>query len=166
MARLKQTYQSQGFYGMGIYYSSGEFNIGTLWRSAFILGASYIYTIGRAYKRQTSDVTNSWSRIPLYHYSDFDHFRESIPFSTQLIGVELCENATPLEQFEHPKRASYLLGSESTGLPQEILQHCQSVISLPGNFSLNVAVAGSIIAHDRVIKNGATLPERGQPIDS
>ena len=160
MARIKQRYETDGFYGIGILHNDEECNLGTLWRSAFILGASFIFTIDKKYKKQSSDVTRAWTKIPLYNYPDFETFYQSIPFSTQLVGVELTEDSTNLAEFEHPTRAIYLLGSESTGLGNNILAQCHSVVSLPGDFSLNVSVTGSIIAHDRVAKVPTVLPKR------
>lgn len=60
-------------------------------------------------------------------------------------------------------RAVYLLGNESSGLPKDILAGCVSTVALPGHFSLNVAVAGSIVLYDRVSKLGSRLPERQKP---
>jgi len=160
MARLKQAYDTEGFYGVGILNIKEEFNIGTLWRSAFILGASFIFTINKRYKKQGSDVTNSWSRIPLYHYPEFESFYSNLPYATQLVGVEMTEDSVNLSEFKHPQRAVYLLGSEGGGLSDEVLSKCHSVISLPGEFSLNVAVTGSIVAHDRISKIPTTLPTR------
>ena len=160
MARLKQQYESDGFFGIGVLHSQEEFNIGTLWRSAYIMGASFIFTIDKKYKKQASDVTRAWTRIPLYNYATFTEFKAALPVSTQLIGIELCENSTQLSEFVHPSRAVYLLGNEGSGLPEDILSECVSTVALPGNFSLNVAVEGSIVLYDRVAKMGSRLPER------
>lgn len=35
----------KGFFGIGVYQIKRSENIGTLWRSAYILGASFIFTI-------------------------------------------------------------------------------------------------------------------------
>ena len=69
-----------------------------------------------------------------------------------LVGIELIESATMLEDFVHPKQACYLLGSEDSGLSKEALEHCQEIICLPGERSLNVSVAGSIVIFDRITK--------------
>ena len=61
----------------------------------------------------------------------------------------MTEAAMPLDEFKHPDRAIYLLGNEISGLPSQILKQCQSLIKLPGEYSLNVAVAGSIVMYDR-----------------
>jgi tRNA (guanosine-2'-O-)-methyltransferase len=42
----------RGYYGIGIENVKTAENVGTLWRSAYILGASFIFTIGKRYKKQ------------------------------------------------------------------------------------------------------------------
>lgn len=50
MSRTQIT-QENGFFGIGILNNVDELNIGTLWRSAYILGASFIFTVDRKYKK-------------------------------------------------------------------------------------------------------------------
>ena len=152
MARLKKQYEGNGFYGIGILNNANEFNIGTLWRSAYILGASFIFSVTKKYKPQSSDVTKAWTKIPLYHYETIGELKHNLPHSTKLIGVEMVKQSIPLIQFQHPIRGVYLLENERIGLSDVILNECESVVSLPGDFSLNVAVAGSILMYDRVSK--------------
>ena len=61
---------------------------------------------------------------------------------------------TPLEEFEHPDRAVYLLGSEDNGLPPNVVQACHRVVTISSAraASFNVAMAGSIVLHDRLAK--------------
>lgn len=153
-----RTKTEEGFFAIGVYKHKTEHNIGTLWRSAYILGASYIFTVAKKYKKQTSDVTKTWSRIPLFQYEDFDVLLQNIPYDCRLVGVEIDDKAEFLHDFEHPKRAIYLLGSEDCGLPQEVRDKCHFLIKLPGNSSLNVGVTGGIVLHDRISKIPATLP--------
>lgn len=152
MARLKQTYPESGFFGIGIVNNVDELNIGTLWRSAYILGASFIFTVDKKYKKQTTDVVNAWQKIPLYHYENIDALIENMPYDTQLVGVELDDNSVAIEAFEHPHRCVYLLGNEQHGLPRDTLNKCHRIIQLPGDYSLNVSVAGSIVMYDRTAK--------------
>ncbi len=159
MARLKQVYESNGFYGIGVMHCSSEENIGTLWRSAFIMGASFIFTVGKKYEQQGSDVTNAWSKIPLYHYETIEELKNNLPYATPLVAVELDDRAVTIEDYNHPIRAAYLLGSEGCGLSKKVMDETHSVIKLPGYFSLNVAVAGSILLYDRVAKMGGVLPK-------
>lgn len=154
MSRVKEIKDDYGFFGIGILNNSDEVNIGTLWRSAYLLGASFIFTVDKKYKHQGSDVTKSWTRIPLYHFKTFEELKDNLPYSTRLVAVEMGEDAIPLSEYKHPDRAVYLLGNEISGLPPQILDQCQSLIKLPGEYSLNVAVTGSIVMYDRITKCG------------
>ncbi len=153
-----KTKNKEGYCAIGVYRGKTFHNIGTLWRSAYILGASYIFTVDHKYKKQTSDVVKAWSRIPLFHYPSFDDLMSNIPYDCRLVGIELDENATLLHTFVHPKRAIYILGSEDEGLPDIIREKCHYLVRLPGNSSLNVAVTGSIVLHDRVSKISTIFP--------
>lgn len=45
----------RGYFGIGVFHGKNEQNIGTLWRSANIMGADFIFTIGKRYSRQCTD---------------------------------------------------------------------------------------------------------------
>ncbi len=149
---MKAYKYDKGFFGIGIMHGGQEINLGTLWRSAYIMGASFIFTIDHKYRHQCSDVQQAWTKIPLFQYKDFDTFYQSIPYGCQLIGLEIDEKAEPIKTFEHPKRAVYLLGNEANGLGKKTMNRCHKLIYLPGEHSLNVAVAGSIMMFDRINK--------------
>ena len=140
---------SRGFFGIGIYHPKNSLNIGTLWRTANILGASFIFTVGARYRKQSSDTMQTPRHIPLTHYKDFDDLKSHLPDSCMLIGVELSETAQDLKAFSHPQRACYMLGAEDNGIPPLILAKCHRVIRLTGETSMNVAVAGSIVMYHR-----------------
>ena len=159
MANIKGKYKQRGHFGIGIVNGTNSNNLGTLWRSAYVLGASYIFTVQKKYKRETSDVPQAWSKIPLFHYTDFEDLRKHIPYNSQLIAVEMTEDSKALPAFEHPLHATYLLGNEQSGLSPTVMKQCHQVIHIPGNYSLNVSVAGSVILYDRIAKIPAKLPE-------
>ena len=160
MSRVKQKYQQNGFYGIGLFHSVKALNIGTLWRSAYILGASFIFTIGNRYCRQPGDVTRTWTKIPLFHHDTFEDFYSHLAHDTRLVGVEMGKTAVALDRFDHPLRAVYLLGNEQLGLSPGVMEKCHCLVKLPGAFSLNVAVAGSLVMYDRVSKISHVLPGR------
>jgi tRNA G18 (ribose-2'-O)-methylase SpoU len=141
---------SRGYCGIGIFHGKASVNIGTLWRSAAILDADFIFTIGRRYKDQPSDTGKSWRSIPLWTFPTIDDL--ILPRGAQLIGVELDDKATPLRNFYHPAQAVYLLGAEDHGLSAEAIVRCHRLISLPGDYSMNVAVAGSIVLYERYVQ--------------
>ncbi|MBU2020255.1 MAG: RNA methyltransferase [Bacteroidetes bacterium] len=157
--RELKTTSKEGYFGIGVFRGKTEHNIGTLWRSAYILGASYIFTVEGKYKKQSSDVVKAWSRIPLFNYDTFNELLKNIPHDCRLVGVEICDEATELADFEHPQRAIYLLGSEDFGLPTEVREKCHFLIKLKGNTSMNVGVTGSVVIYDRITKIPTSLPD-------
>ena len=142
----------RGYYGIGIYHTKTEVNIGTLWRSAHNFGAAFIFTIGKRYKHQSSDTTKAWKTIPLYDYKSFDEFSLSIPYGCQMIAIEQSETSKSLVTFKHPERAIYLLGAEDHGLPKGILNKSHAIVHIDTPMCLNVSTAGSIVMYDRSIK--------------
>lgn len=143
---------NRGFFEIGIFHGKAAVNLGTLWRSAYQLGAAGIFTIGRRYKMQSSDTCKSWRHIPLRQYDTIDELIAALPHSCPLIGIEMGGHS--LSEFTHPERACYLLGAEDHGLPDAIIQRCHQLVSLEAarTPSFNVAVAGSIVMYDRLIK--------------
>lgn len=138
------------YFEIGIYNPRNSENIGTLWRSAWQLGAAGIFTIGRPYKLQTSDTSAAHRLIPLRHYPTFDDFLLARPLGALLVGVEI--GGQPLATFKHPDQAIYLLGSEDMGLPEKVLAHCNAVVAIEAinRASYNVAVSGSIVLYHRL----------------
>lgn len=143
---------NSGYFGIGIENPKRDVNIGTLWRSASILGAAFIFTVGSRYRKQSSDTSHAWTHIPLFHYENIPQLRNSLPFSCMLVGAELEEQAVNIMEFRHPPRCMYLLGSEDYGLSREAVAACHQLVRLPGEQSLNVAVAGSLLLYDRIAK--------------
>ena len=142
-----------GFFGIGVYNSKSVENVGTLWRSAFMLGAAYIFTIGqRNAWEKAADTYKTWRHIPALRYEDWASFAAAAPYSTVWVAVEM--GGIPLSEFVHPERAVYILGAEDAGLPKSVVSACQYCISLDGvrASSYNVAVAGSIVMYDRCRK--------------
>lgn len=150
MPEFKPPKKMRGYFEIGIYKGKSHVNLGTLWRSAYQLGAAGIFTIGERYERQASDVLMTHKHIPFREYEDFGHFQISRPKDCMLVGVEM--GGHKLSKASHPTRAIYLLGSEDFGLPASIIAQCNKVISLEHIrvASFNVAVAGSLVMYDRV----------------
>lgn len=144
--------KDSGYFGIGCIGMKTSHNYGTLFRTAQLFGADFIFLIGARFKPQASDTMKSWRHIPTFEYKDFKDFNAHRPYDCKLIGIELVDYAMPLKDYKHPKQACYLLGSEDNGLPKEAIQACQDILILPGDRSLNVAVAGSIVLYDRITK--------------
>ena len=142
----------RGYFGIGIENTKTEMNIGTLFRSAYVMGASFVFTINKRYKQQSSDTYKTSRHIPLYHYENFETFYNSMPYNCMLVGVEIDPKAEMIKDFVHPERCIYLLGAEDHGLTHKAIEKCHRLIEIPSTRCLNVAVAGSIIMYDRMIK--------------
>jgi tRNA G18 (ribose-2'-O)-methylase SpoU len=140
---------TRGYFEIGIFNTKTPHNLGTLWRSAYQLGAAGIFTIGHRYSKQASDTVKAYRHIPLRMFENFDEFMAARPHDCPLIAVEM--GGKPLSRFTHPERAIYLLGAEDHGLPQRIIDKCQHIISLEAarTESYNVAVAGSLVMYNR-----------------
>ena len=150
---------TRGFFAVGVFHPKKEVNVGSLFRTANILGAAFTFTIGKRYAPQHSDTQRHWRHIPLMHFDGIDSLRESAPRESLLIGVEMCERAMPIERFSHPERAIYLLGAEDHGLPQSVLDRCHGCVKLAGDVSMNVAVAGSIVIYHRAMTSNSNKAE-------
>jgi|SRR3972149_1059032 len=148
--RQRTKAMTKGYFGIGIYHVKREVNVGTLWRSAFIFGAHFIFTIGQRYHKQSSDTPVSWRHIPLWHFATLDQLYESAPYNCELIAIERTPASKDIIGFQHPDRAIYLLGPEDGSLPDTV--PARHVIQIPGPYCLNVATAGAIVMYDRLIK--------------
>lgn len=120
---------ARGYFGVGVYHPKREVNVGTLWRTAHVMGAAFVFTVGRRYKhRQAGDTTKADLSIPLHHYDGLDDLLAHLPNGAPLVGVELDPRAVPLSRFTHPERAVYLLGAEDHGLPVDVLDACHHIV--------------------------------------
>lgn len=144
--------RKNGYFGIGCIGMKTADNYGTLFRTAQIFGADFIFLIGCRFKKQSSDTMKSWKHIPTFNYDSFEDFNKHRPYDCPLIGIEMTENATSITDFKHPKQACYLLGAEDFGLTKQAIEACQEIVYLPGERSLNVSVAGSIVIFDRISK--------------
>ena len=145
----------RGFFEIGIYCPKQKCNYGTLMRSAYQLGAAGVFVIGARFHRQSSDTCNSVEHIPTREFINFDQFLAQKPLGAALIAVESPEyGGKYLKNFYHPRRSIYLLGAEDSGIPPEIVKKCNQIISIESirQPSYNVAMAGTIVMYDRMIK--------------
>lgn len=142
----------RGYFEIGIYNTKTPANLGTLWRSAYQLGAAGIFTIGKRYTRQASDTIKAYRHVPLREFQNVGSFLSAQPYDCPIIAVEMGGRSLPT--FSHPERAIYLLGAEDHGLTPDILRHCLHTIAIPAQRtdSFNVAVAGSLVMFDRQTK--------------
>lgn len=154
---------TRGFFEIGIYHPKTKENIGTLWRSAYQLGAAGIFVIGPMFKKQRGDTVQAWRHIPMRTYAGWDDFNALRPHATPLVGIEI--GGRPLSGgVVHPERAVYLLGAEDHGLPPAVQRECQILISIEAVRlpSFNVSVAGAIVMYHRMTQGVAAHAAQGR----
>jgi len=149
---------NRGYCGIGIYNVKHDVNVGGLWRHAHAFGASFVFTIGRRYRREASDTTKAYRHLPMFRYEDAEDFLSHRPRDCQLVGIEIADGSIPLQKFYHPERAIYLLGAEDHGIPDWLLDQCQSIVEIPTRFCLNVASTGAVVLYDRTIQKPTAHP--------
>lgn len=145
---------SRGYFGIGCQGMKTGSNYGSLFRTAQVFDAAMLFLIGPRFQPQHSDTMKAWRHIPTFSYASVSAFQDNRPHDCVLVGIEMTEDAIPLKGFQHPERALYLLGAEDHGLSNEAIKACQHIVRLPGERSLNVSVAGSIVLYDRISKRG------------
>lgn len=142
----------RGFTAIGMECPKVTANLGGLFRSGHCFGVSYIFTVGDRYKSDPTDTTKATRHLPYFRYHDLADFREHLPAEVTIVGVELTDDAVPLEQFIHPERAIYVLGPEDGSLSDEMQKACDVLVKFGSRFCLNVASAGSVVLYDRHLK--------------
>ena len=142
------------FCGLGFLYPKHEQNVAIAFRSAVAMGlADFLFTVGPCqYVRPQADTIDSYKLKPCWQFDDVMEMVKKRPLCTELVAVELTDDAVPIEEFEHPKRALYLLGNERDGFGDNI-RHFKKRVKLPSiGVSMNVAIASSVILYDRYMK--------------
>jgi tRNA G18 (ribose-2'-O)-methylase SpoU len=92
--------------------------------------------------------------IPVKEYKTLlDFSMDTVKDDYEWVCIEM--GGTPLDEFVHPPRALYILGSEDNGVSSMLRSACKHVIELPAvrSESFNVAVAGTMVMYDRYVKS-------------
>ena len=132
----------------------GDFNIGTVIRSANAFNASAVYYLGNKHydRRGTVGTHNYTDVIHLKTRDELLKLKENYEF----VALEnTVPSAITLANAEYSRSPLFILGEEGVGITQETLELCDRFVFIPqfGSVrSLNAAVAGSIIMNDYVTK--------------
>ena len=70
--------------------TKNQASVGTLWRSAYQLGAAFIFTTGTRYRQQPTDTLKTDSRLPLFELDDWSQFAQFAPSRCKWVAVEMC----------------------------------------------------------------------------
>lgn len=133
-----------------------DFNIGTVVRNANAFGAHTVHIVGkRRWNRRGAMVTDRYQHIE--HHPTVEAFtRFAQADGLTLIGIDINDVSTPIEQAQLPKRCALVFGQEGPGLSPEMLAACDAVHEITqygSTRSINVGVASGIAMHTWVIQH-------------
>ncbi|CAL0307247.1 unnamed protein product [Lupinus luteus] len=127
-------------------------NVGTLARSATAFGVSELILVGRRDFNSFGSHGSS-SHLRFRHFHSLNDARTFLKDDRDcdICGVEITNDAVPVNQHPFNKNTAFLLGNEGTGLSPKEIQICDFFVYIPhygpGTASLNVTVAASIVLH-------------------
>lgn len=125
-------------------------NMGSMIRLADNIGASEMiflgteptHSIGRVRKCAASSKDNiKW------YFTEETELHKIIPANKKIVAIETATNATNIYETELPSDVAFIVGNESHGIREEILNQCDSIVYIPipgPTRSLNVSHAASV----------------------
>jgi TrmH family RNA methyltransferase len=131
--------------GLALWHVGDPGNVGTLVRTADALGPAFVaLSPGCADPTSPKALRASMGavfRVPLAGFDEAPGPR---------IGL-VPRGGRPLAELEAGERATFVLGAERNGLPEDVAASCDALVSIPlseGAESLNVAVSGAIALYE------------------
>ena len=138
-----------------------HYNVGAMFRTADGAGVAKVYLVGvtpapvdrfgRPVLEIHKTALGAELQIPWEAAADI------LPLITKLqsegvkvVAVEQCDTSVSLSDFKVPSSVAYIMGSETEGLPPEVLTAVDTVLEIPmlgSKESLNVSVAAGIVLY-------------------
>lgn len=152
---------ASSYFGVGIVGGTKDAHHGTLLRSSYQYGASFICTVGGKHYKHTmrdTDTSKAWCYIPVFSYPSVEKLKNCAPYDCPWVACFDGPGGTPLKEFKHPKRALYLFPGDDTLLLQKILPNCRYHILPPRSSHYNEIelttspILGSMVLYDRYAK--------------
>jgi len=129
-------------------------NLGTLLRTCDALGACLAVPRTPHYKQALAVGDTLHRRRSCIHWVTPDKLtwiKQQHQAGKRIVAVELADDSTPLPRLAPARTATVLLlGHEREGVPDEVLAEVDECVEIPMHgcgASLNVAVAGSLVAY-------------------
>lgn len=138
--------------GIALFNPKNHINVGSVLRAAYCFDSSFVAILsGNRYRKSLTDTVSAHRHLPLFHAQNL---KDIIPFDCIPVAVDLVEGAVPLQDYEHPKQAIYVFGSEDSTLGKQILDVCRDKIYIPMRQCLNLAACVNVVLYDRAVKLG------------
>ncbi|MBO4574090.1 MAG: hypothetical protein J5708_02040 [Bacteroidales bacterium] len=125
-------------------------NMGAMIRLSDNIGASEMIFLG-------TEPTHSLSRVRKcaassrdnirWYFTQENNLRNLIPANKKIVAIETATNATNIYSTPLPADAAFIVGNESRGIREEILNQCDLIVYIPipgPTRSLNVSHAAAV----------------------
>lgn len=127
-----------------------DFNIGSIVRTANAFMAREVHIVGRKrWNRRGAMVTDRYQHIR--HHDSVGALKAwAAEARIPIIGIDNVPTSQPLEEFDLPEACVLFFGQEGTGLADDALTACDSVVSIAqygSTRSINVGAAAAIAMH-------------------
>jgi TrmH family RNA methyltransferase len=134
-----------GLVGLALWHVRDPGNLGTLVRSADAFGPAFLaLSAGCADPTGPKALRASAGAVFKVPLADFDE-------APRPLVALVPRGGAALHELDLGERATFVLGAEREGLPEDVLARCDATASIPqaaGAESLNVAVAGAIALYE------------------
>lgn len=141
-------------------YFSVPGNVAYAMRTLACFGGQSIHIIGKepSYSDMVALSGGTNRLVDIFTYSNPSQFLNIIDSDTQLVALELTEEATSIHEFkwDYDKHTIMCVGSEMDGIPADILAKANSVVYIPmpgQGYCLNTSQSANIAAYDYVMKS-------------
>jgi len=140
-------------------------NVESVMRLAGNFSVESVYFSGERYPKAaklkpcTVDMSRKVSRdIPLIQVNDLIDdpiidFNINTPDDLKIVCVEFAENAILLPEYQHPKNALYIFGSEDRTISQQLIDRADDVVYVPTVSCTNLSATVSVVLYDRLAKS-------------
>lgn len=125
-------------------------NMGALIRLADNIGANEVCFLGREEEHRLGKVrraaASSRDNIRWY-FSEENDLHKIVPEGKTIVAIETADNATCIYDTQLPENLAFIVGGESHGLNEDLLNQCDMVVYIPvpgPTRSLNVSHAAAV----------------------
>ncbi len=136
------------------------YNIGSIFRLADAVAAEKVYLCGVSETppntriKKASINTTEWVKWEYFEKTEdaIANLKSQIP-NIKIVAIEQNERSVRFDKAEYTLPIAFLVGNETTGIPQEILNMCDQIVEIPMwgvNKSLNVMVSLGIVLFQAV----------------
>ncbi len=141
--------QTAGSLSLALVNLSNPFNVGSIYRTAAVLGVDTIHLVGATPGPEQAKVHKTG--LGTEHGVETVRVPALQGVSGRLVAVELADEAVPIHEFAFADGDVLVLGSEGHGLPPSALAVCAAAVFVPqpGRVaSLNVAMAATLAIYE------------------